>query len=89
MVKYMCSVLGKGCCNEEMQRRKALPNNEDAVLTALGVVLYTLYENSDIVRKTQERTLCRLVKACVAGRSNKTCASASVRRVRDRVWRGG
>ena len=89
MVEYVCSVLDKGRRNEETRRRKALPNNEDAVLIALGVVLNTIYKNRDVVCKTHDRTLYRLVKACVAGRSDKTNARAFVHQVRNRVWRGG
>ena len=79
MVEYVCSVLDEGCHDEETRRREAFPDNEDAVLTALGIILDTLYENRDIVHKKHNRTLCRLVKACVAGQSDKTHASASVR----------
>ena len=52
LVEYVCSVLNKGRCNEKTPRRKALPNNKDAVLTALGVILDTLYENIDVICKT-------------------------------------
>ena len=72
MDEDMCSVLDKGRCNKETRRCKALPNNEDAVLTALGIVLNTLYENRDVVLKMHVRMLCQLVKARVAGRRNET-----------------
>ena len=89
MVMYMCSVLDEGRCNEETRRCEALPDNEDAVLTALNIVLDTLYENQNVVRKMHVRALCRLVKACVAGQNDETGESTSVRQVCDRVQRRG